>query len=514
MKKFIVRFTIISIISTPAFAQFDLGSLADTASGENPLIGERSSIKEDEPEHDKKWEPAWTKLCSYDDFCHRLKNPEDSSWYNPDRISVEAMRLHADDIKKASKLYGIDPRALTGAFLADLVIIPIYRSEIREHFIRRAASDKPSAVPGKYALGLVYNVAAQPVEPLAAKIEGRSVRPPQDVAKQILTPKGTIYYGAAVIREAQDIYKKYGISIEDQPDILATLYNLGKVEPKAKALRERIDRAKKMKAEGATDAQLAEAGLTPDLLAPRPNFFGLFTNKNMDAIEGILDPTKAPDSIKYPRADVGKCDAQKKQAEADWVSVQQKKLAIQPTAVKALSELKAVLPPSVPYENKAYVEVMTSPAMLAKVCPAPAKMSVVNSKTFRCVLNPDKNADEPLKYFLISQARPEGFFGLKKSDPKTLKATLRSCYIEQSTMRKGLSAQIGKCQTSGSKPFDFAQTLATKDSALYGHEAVTADSEKSFYAAMSISFECILGELPANSGSTAVDSAKPAGKAQ
>lgn len=259
----------------------------------NPLVGRKSGIKADEPSQDAQWETAWKQLCSYDDFCHRLKNPRDSSWLNPEPLQIEVLKLYRADILKAAKLYGVDPKAIVGSFLADLTIIPTHEGEIHQFLVDKARGKSPQA---HFPLGLVYPVAALPVEELAAKIEKRSPRKPTEVASLLNTPVGTIYYGAAVIRDAQDRYLQHGFDISQKPDVLATLYNLGKVEPKVVALEGRINKAKELRAQGASPEDLAKAGLTPDVLKPRTNFFGLFLNKNAALIDEILDPSK--DSVK------------------------------------------------------------------------------------------------------------------------------------------------------------------------------------------------------------------------
>lgn len=104
-------------------------------------------------------------------------------------------------------------------------------------------------------------------EAYIAGVEGRAIKPAQKIAMELRTEEGTIYYTAAILRQAMDVYKNQGFDISQNCAILATLYNLGKVD----------QRAADLKAKGA-GAQ------------PRVNFFGFFIEQNREA----LAPFDAP----------------------------------------------------------------------------------------------------------------------------------------------------------------------------------------------------------------------------
>lgn len=105
-----------------------------------------------------------------------------------------------------------------------------------------------------YGLGqLNFNVARE-AENYVAKLEGREPVSDSVLTEAILIPEKSIYYIAAVLRKSQDDYKKQGIDIADKPEILTTLYNLGKTETRA--------------------AELKTMGTSP-----KPNYFGFFVKR-------------------------------------------------------------------------------------------------------------------------------------------------------------------------------------------------------------------------------------------
>lgn len=95
----------------------------------------------------------------------------------------------------------------------------------------RAMYNKPLSVgPGQ-----IYVYAAKKVEKLAAQIEGRPVRTKGKEIKQALfTPEGALRYAAAIIRDAQDRYSAAGYDISKRPEILSTIYNIGRVDASIK----------------------------------------------------------------------------------------------------------------------------------------------------------------------------------------------------------------------------------------------------------------------------------------
>jgi len=109
---------------------------------------------------------------------------------------------------------------------------------IGEKKLEAQANDE-GAIPlwGEMSIGpgQIYASAAMKVESMAAEIEGRPIRTKKQVVVLLKTPAGAIRYAAAILRHAQDVYFEYGIDISKRPEILATLYNLGKYHERAKA---------------------------------------------------------------------------------------------------------------------------------------------------------------------------------------------------------------------------------------------------------------------------------------
>ncbi len=100
------------------------------------------------------------------------------------------------------------------------------------------------------------------MEQFAARIEERTERSPAQIDKSLFTISGSIHYVAALLRQAQDFYKQNGLEISDHPEILATLYNVGKIE---KRLRTTLLEKR----------------------SPRINYYGLFMLRHRDLIATI-----------------------------------------------------------------------------------------------------------------------------------------------------------------------------------------------------------------------------------
>ncbi|MCM2276968.1 MAG: DUF1402 family protein [Oligoflexia bacterium] len=121
-----------------------------------------------------------------------------------------------------------------------------------------------------FGWGQLSTTVAMKAEPLAARIEGRAQRDSDTVAQELLKPASAIRYVAAVLRGVQDTYRAEGMDISKDPAILATVYNLGHEER----------RAKESKAAGR---------------APRVNYFGFFVRTYMNDVQKALG-TAAPKS--------------------------------------------------------------------------------------------------------------------------------------------------------------------------------------------------------------------------
>ena len=173
-----------------------------------------------------------------------------------------------DQIIDAGAQYGVDPRAIAGSILAENTMNVQMTDDIKRGF----ASTGISHIGTKYfsiGLGQIHTDTAMDVEPMMAKMEHRPERSESEIAQELLNPDSAVKYAAAILRQAQDLYKENGIDISKKPEILTTLYNLGKVQQKADLL--------------------AQKGQDP-----KPNYFGIFVDANLAVIGDTIgwDPDK------------------------------------------------------------------------------------------------------------------------------------------------------------------------------------------------------------------------------
>ena len=211
------------------------------------------------------WNERYRNLCEYDSACNLLKFK--NQWSTPKKEVVILLKELSPAINKAARDFGIDPRAIAGSILTENSLNVSVSDDIQDWLVKmKIASD--GTLLGKqfsFGLGQVNVPAAMEAESLMAKIESREMRRPEEVAKELLDPEQSIRYVAAIIRVAQDNYEQEGFDIRNKPEILATLYNLGKTKKRA--------------------TQTKNSGKQPKV-----NYFGFFVEKNMETINGIIKP--------------------------------------------------------------------------------------------------------------------------------------------------------------------------------------------------------------------------------
>lgn len=223
---------------------------------------------------DADWDKEYTELCSYDSkFCGKLKN-SDGTFVRPKKEVVALLKELAPYIEKSAKQLGVDPRAIAGSIMAENSLNVGISDGVQNLLVKIGVANK-GEVLGKrfsYGLGQLNFAAAREAEDYVAKLENRRPLNDNELSEAITIPEKSIYLVGAVIRKVQDDYKKQGIDISKRPEILTTLYNLGKSETKA-----------------------VETKKTGKL--PRPNFFGLFVDKYIDDLS-FLKKTEAVDLVK------------------------------------------------------------------------------------------------------------------------------------------------------------------------------------------------------------------------
>lgn len=224
--------------------------------------------------------PSFQDLCAYESDCSKAgrvvkgqfvvkqPRPQLMAFYKPLRALIVQI----------ANQYHIDPVTLVLTPIAEntmnVNIVDKIEDELEEQGKldddgRIIASDLETTAmaalynkPLSIGPGQIYVYAAKNVEPLAASIEQRPMRVKKDIKRQLMTREGALRYAAAIIRNAQDIYAAGGYDISRRPEILATLYNIGRV-------KERLSNARGRQ--------------------PLPNYFGFFVGQNYWSVRQALN---------------------------------------------------------------------------------------------------------------------------------------------------------------------------------------------------------------------------------
>ncbi len=222
-----------------------------------------------------------------DNLCKRLKNG-DGSWVQPDPAYLKLLQVLDPKFTAIGRKLGINPLAVKAAFTAENSMnITVHQSEkdfLKAAFGTHGANQLSKAVQGvsfSEGIGQIKIEAAEPVEPLLAKIEGRPQRDYRQIEESLKDPEQSIKYGAAIIRTCQDAYKAQGFDISENIPVLASLYNLGKCTRRAADAKERADRSGKT-------------------YAPQPNYFGYFVKNwlgDIDRETRLDDPSKGSGDV-------------------------------------------------------------------------------------------------------------------------------------------------------------------------------------------------------------------------
>ena len=215
------------------------------------------------------WDKEYKNLCSYDSkFCNRVKN-SDGTFARPKKEILALLKELNPIIQASAKRLGIDPRAIAGSIIAENSLNVGISDDVQNLLVKIGVANKGEIFGKKftYGLGQLNFNAAREAEDYAAHLENRKPMSDSDLTEAILIPEKSIYLVAAVIRKVQDDYKKQGIDISDKPEILTTLYNLGRSEEKALETKK--------------SGQL-----------PRPNYFGFFVHKYENDLSFFQKPAE------------------------------------------------------------------------------------------------------------------------------------------------------------------------------------------------------------------------------
>ncbi|MBI2605106.1 MAG: DUF1402 family protein [Deltaproteobacteria bacterium] len=215
------------------------------------------------------WNKELAELCTYDpEYCKKLKN-EDGTWVRPKKEILAALKSLSPKIQTYSEKFGVDPRAVAGAVLAENSLNVSISDNVQDFLVKYGLASGGDILGKKFSFGWgqLYMEAAREAENFAAKLEKRAPKTDDQLSEDLLKPDLAIYYVAALMRTIQDEYQKQGIDISKNPELLATVYNLGKPQ----------ERSAKTKASGKS---------------PRVNYFGFFVKHYMDDIETAVGKPK------------------------------------------------------------------------------------------------------------------------------------------------------------------------------------------------------------------------------
>ncbi len=198
------------------------------------------------------------KFCDFTNSCSKKMSYEKTDIKQSVLYLITQLK---PKIISVSEMYNIDARALALVLATENSLNVTIEDEIQNYL----ANYGVTSVLGKkfsYGLGQIKLDTAVAVEPLVAKIENRSVRSKETVAEKLIDVDESLSYAAGILLDAQIKYQEKDINISKNIAILATLYNLGNIDERVKALK-------------------------PNHIL-RPNQFGIFAQNNLHIIEGIL----------------------------------------------------------------------------------------------------------------------------------------------------------------------------------------------------------------------------------
>lgn len=216
--------------------------------------------------------------------CNRLGyDNQTKKIIDPDKETVDILMANSKTVMENAKKFGVDPVVLAGVVAAENTMNVGIKDGVINSLIKLGISSD-GYVPGygntTVGFGQINpNIAAE-AESEAIKIDNRPKRTSAQIAKLVQTPEGSIYYAALLLKIAQDKYKEAGVDISERPEILSTLYNIGKVD----------DRVKRMKETGSQ---------------PKSNYFGYFVNYHYDALKKrLLESASAPQTVLETKEEV------------------------------------------------------------------------------------------------------------------------------------------------------------------------------------------------------------------
>ena len=207
---------------------------------------------------------TYNELCDYDGLCKKLKDRKDKFKF-PHSIILKIFWLQKEELASIAKKYGIHP-IIPMAAIATEHSLNVGIEDKWQDNLKSLGLDKNGRPLGlkavSYGYGQLYKEAAMNAEKIVARIEERSQKDYKYVQMRIKSIQGAYEYVSALMLYYTEVYAQEGIDISHRPDILSTLYNIGKVD----------ERIRMTMSEGRR---------------PQPNYFGWFVEYNWKSFESI-----------------------------------------------------------------------------------------------------------------------------------------------------------------------------------------------------------------------------------
>jgi len=209
--------------------------------------------------HLKSYRPGMSELHELRQSASVSRGLRCAKFKEPSNLLMKHLTLFAWEFKEAGDLYEVPETALIGVILAENSLNVSLDDKIQDLL---ASNTGGAVTAGSIGLGQIFPDRARSVERMAAWIENRPLRNNREISESLLTERGSIFYAAAILRDAWKTYARAGIDIRNNVPVLVTLSNLGDVKDRATAARNSHK-------------------------APQENYMGSFARWNRSAIDSI-----------------------------------------------------------------------------------------------------------------------------------------------------------------------------------------------------------------------------------
>lgn len=213
-----------------------------------------------------------TASCKAENRCQFIDHFMDKGKPSFSAASVEIVKKNLNEIMNVAMLNRIDPRAFIGSILAANTVNHDSAFEGLTKKLPFSIVSRLTNMGPFYGIGRLSINAAMEVETSAYPKKwdptASSGRPRKVVAAQLRDDSTALLKAGEYLRYGQEMYAKNNWAIDEKPEILATLYSVGKIEDRIEATR--------------------KAGREPKI-----NDWGVLVACNADVIQKILAEAKS-----------------------------------------------------------------------------------------------------------------------------------------------------------------------------------------------------------------------------